>query len=326
MLCHILTIIPYKRADVKAVCCSWRQAINSSITEVKLPEADLQLLVHVPNIRHLKAVAKRHQQHIRTQKNAFNLASEGLSYLNLSSTCSGTWPPRSSSSVAAAHPGCTDEFYRSINSDCSEQAAAQQQVTWPAGSHKLYSQLLSLSLVNSSTAALQLAASLTDLLNNRDAALQYNATFTRLKSLELCGIQCLEPLLQALLQLQQKQLSSCSQPSRSTCNEAPSLSSTAQPASRDQLGTAFCQLEELKVDVCLLTAAECQQLVLLLQHLPSLRVLHLPGCQQLWSVSEAVCGCSGLTKLVLSSIECLREVPEQISQLTNLQVGNYSCV
>lgn len=44
VLAHLLQLAPYKRADVKLVCTSWRAAVNASIKTVSLPDTDLDLL------------------------------------------------------------------------------------------------------------------------------------------------------------------------------------------------------------------------------------------------------------------------------------------
>lgn len=57
VLSHLLQLAPYKRADVKLVCQSWRVSINESIKAVSLPENDLDLLKQLTAVQMLTVTA-----------------------------------------------------------------------------------------------------------------------------------------------------------------------------------------------------------------------------------------------------------------------------
>lgn len=313
VLCHILTIVPYKRVDVKAVCSSWRQAINSSINSVHIPAMDLRLLRHLPNIKHLTVHGSAPRQHKQPDQSNNGCDQGPATHLHANV---GAWPPSAASHVAASSR-CSSSSSHCLTGGQQqhqqhEHRDQQPDKLWPDAVPRLLSGLVTLRLLHCPQAVLQLALSLSQAAAEGSVHAPAAGALASVKVLELCGAGHIDRLLLVLLALQQQQQQ------RALGMQAPV--EHYHSSSLDSDSVALQKLEELSISSCTALGSASSQLGVLLQQLPALHVLQLSGCAELSAVPPAVCKCTKVTRLVLSHNELITHLPLEISRLTALQV------
>jgi hypothetical protein len=336
VLSHLLELAPYKRADVKMVCQSWRSAINAAIKTVSLPADDLNLLHQLTAVQNLTAAAPRagvpsnsfaclgslmlsaccssavalHYKLVGASSATLLVAAWFyVTMLCFCQWCTGGQPgaephsavaTSSSDKAPAAHsPAATSST--AANPWCTVHPSTMQrlQVLQLQGCPSAWHQL-----TEWQTEQLQLQAS-------SGSASRENSSRRRLDSLLVLALSHLGDVSHGLPKVLTGQTA---QHGHVHLDSATSSSAAMQP-------WPLQHLSQLQISHCRLGAHASGELLKLsaLQQLPALQSLELSHCQ-LVEVPAAACACTALTQLTLAhnDIVCLNP---QLANLRRLWVG-----
>ncbi|WIA13398.1 hypothetical protein OEZ85_006978 [Tetradesmus obliquus] len=308
VLCHILQQIPYKRADVKGVCSSWRTAINRSLNSISMPAADLPLLRQLPDIKHLTVTGAATRKCMHEPEEQADLQQQQHKQQQ---EVLPSWPPSSCPARQQAAAGeCTSSCIAALPATDAANSEDAQGSCWAAVEPRLLNKLQSLRLLECPIVVQQLADGLLQPLAGSSSSSTWCAPLPALTALQCTGL--------TKLALQDNELLD-QLPAGISQLTALQVLDLSGAASLRSLGPGFASL------TCLtelnLSGPSGLQLVVLpgaLSALTGLTLLDAGGCGLRW-LGDEVLACSSLQQLLLGD-NVLVELPDAVSALQAMRV------